>query len=65
MISDPGAYLVRVAVDREVARANFAQFVRTAVDAARARGMNDPAIEQATGLAASTFYRWRAGNWGR
>jgi hypothetical protein len=65
MITDPGAYLGRVAVDREVARATFAQFVRTALDAARARGLNDPAIETATGLAASTFYRWRKGQWGR
>lgn len=27
--------------------------------------MNDAAIEQATGLAASTYYRWRGGQWGR
>lgn len=58
-------YRERVAVDRDVARANFAQFVRSAVDAARERGMNDAAIEQATGLAASTWYRWRRGEWGR
>lgn len=54
-----------MAVDRELARANFAQFVRGAVDTARARGLNDAAIEEATGLAASTFYRWRGGQWGR
>src|SRR5688572_27063516 len=65
MVSDPAAYLRRVAVDREVARATFAQFIRTALDGARARGLNDAAREAATGLAASTWYRWRKGEWGR
>ncbi|HEX6968942.1 MAG TPA: XRE family transcriptional regulator [Micromonosporaceae bacterium] len=54
-----------MAVDREVARANFAQFVSSAFAAARDRGMNDAAIEEATGLAASTIYRWRRGAWGQ
>lgn len=65
MVPDPGAYLVRVAVDREVARATFAQFVRTAIDAARARGMTDPTISEATGVGFSTWYRWRRGEWGQ
>lgn len=65
MAPDPSTYLARVAVDRDVARANFALFIGTALNAARARGMNDAAIEKATGLAASTFYRWRRGDWGR
>lgn len=65
MVADPETYLGRVAVDREVARVNFARFVQSSLDAARARGLTDPKIEEATGVATSTFHRWRRGAWGQ
>lgn len=65
MISDPFSYLGRVAVDRELARVNFARFVQTALDAARARGLTDLAVASATGVGTSTFHRWRRGDWGQ
>jgi hypothetical protein len=65
MLDDPETYLGRVAVDREVARVNFASFIASAVAAARARGLNDVSITEATGVGFSTWYRWRRGDWGR
>lgn len=64
MTADPSTYLARVAVDRELARVNFARFIQSAIDAARQRGMTDAAIAEATGVSFSTWYRWRRGAWG-
>jgi transcriptional regulator with XRE-family HTH domain len=58
-------YRERVAISRDVARANFAQFVARALAAARSRGMTDADISAATGVGPSTFHRWRRGEWGR
>lgn len=56
-----GTYRERVAISREVARARFAQFVKRALRDARARGMNDAAIAEATRVQPSTFHRWQRG----
>lgn len=64
MVEDPSTYLGRVAVDREVARVNFARFVQGALDAAKARGISSEAVAQATGVGLSTIHRWRRGEWG-
>lgn len=44
-----------------VARAHFAVFVTRALDEARARGMTDREISRVSGVATSTFHRWRQG----
>jgi transcriptional regulator with XRE-family HTH domain len=64
-LADSRPYLGGVAVDREVARVQFAQFVQTAIDAARARGLTAEGITAATGVGFSTWYRWRRGDWGQ
>jgi hypothetical protein len=46
-------------VTPEVARARFANFVERALDSARARGMTDREIQRVSGVATSTFHRWR------
>lgn len=46
-------------VDPSVARARFAQFVDRALDNARAAGKTDRAIQRESGVATSTFHRWR------
>lgn len=46
-------------VDPAVARARFATFVERALDSARARGMTDREIQRVSGVATSTFHRWR------
>jgi hypothetical protein len=50
---------VATPVDPSVARARFAQFVDRALDNARAAGMTDRAIQRDSGVATSTFHRWR------
>lgn len=45
----------------DLIRARFAAFVDRALTMARARGMTDRDIHQATGVQASTFHRWRRG----
>lgn len=42
-----------------VDRVRFARFVERALKSARERGLRDPQIEEATGIRASTFHRWR------
>lgn len=64
MLSTDHPYFGRVAVDKELARANFAQFIQRALDAARTRGMTDETVKNATGVGPSTFHRWRRGDWG-
>lgn len=64
MMASPDTYFGRVAIDREVARANFSRFIQSTLDAARARGLNQTAIEELTGVGTSTFHRWRRGDWG-
>jgi hypothetical protein len=56
-----GTYCDGVAtpVDPSVARARFAQFVARALDNARAGGMTDREIQRQSGVATSTFHRWR------
>lgn len=54
-----------MAVSRDVAKTNFAQFVKRALSAARVRGMTDIDIAAATGVGTSTFHRWRRAEWGR
>lgn len=44
-----------------VARARFAVFVERALNRARDEGMTDRKIYQASGVASSTFHRWRLG----
>lgn len=44
-----------------VDRVRFAHFVERTLHSARERGMTDPQIEEATGVRASTFHRWRRG----
>jgi transcriptional regulator with XRE-family HTH domain len=39
----------------------FARFIARALDDARARGMTDAQIVKATGINATTYYRWRNG----
>ena len=52
-------------LSRDVARDRFARFVRRVLQDARARGMNDGAIHQATGITPTTFHRWQRGDWER
>jgi len=59
-----GTYVGGVAVDRELAKANFAQFIRRALQAARARGLTDNNIRDSTGVGVSTFHRWQRQDWG-
>lgn len=47
--------------DPAVARARFGMFVDRALKSARARGMTDKMIYEASGVASSTFHRWRLG----
>jgi hypothetical protein len=42
-----------------VARARFATFVERALDNARAGGLTDREIQRRSGVATSTFHRWR------
>jgi hypothetical protein len=42
-----------------VARARFAVFVERALESARAGGMTDREIQRVSGVATSTFHRWR------
>jgi transcriptional regulator with XRE-family HTH domain len=44
-----------------VDRVRFARFVSRALVSARERGLTDPQIEEATGIRASTFHRWKRG----
>lgn len=46
-------------LDPAVARARFAVFVERALKDARARGMTDREIQRVSGVATSTFHRWR------
>jgi hypothetical protein len=46
-------------VDPAVARARFATFVARALDNARLAGMTDREIQRKSGVATSTFHRWR------
>jgi transcriptional regulator with XRE-family HTH domain len=46
-------------IDPAVARDRFALFVKRALDDARARGMTDREIARVSGVATSTFHRWR------
>lgn len=57
-----GTYRDRVGtppVDPAVARARFATFVERALDDARARRLTDREIARISGVATSTFHRWR------
>lgn len=51
-------------LDPKVARARFAAFVERALRDARARGMSDLGIKEATGIPPSTFHRWQQGGGG-
>lgn len=51
-------------LDPAVARARFAVFVDRALEHARAAGMTDREIYKTSGVASSTFHRWRT-NQGR
>lgn len=44
-----------------VDRVRFSRFVDRTLASARQRGLTDPQIEQATGIRASTFHRWKRG----
>lgn len=46
-------------LDPAVARARFAVFVERALEGARIRGMTDREIQRVSGVATSTFHRWR------
>jgi transcriptional regulator with XRE-family HTH domain len=46
-------------LDPAVARARFAVFVERALDAARSTGLTDREIARQSGVATSTFHRWR------
>lgn len=48
-------------LDPAVARARFGMFVDRALKSARDRGMTDKKIYEASGVASSTFHRWRLG----
>lgn len=50
-------------VSLQVRRTRFARFVDRALRDAQARGMSTAAIEAATGVGSSTYYRWRKGEW--
>lgn len=52
-----------MAVSIEVARANFALFVKRSLSAARTRGLTDDKIAELTGVGDSTFHRWAKGDW--
>lgn len=54
-----GTYGDRVELDPAVARARFATFVDRALRDARTRGLSDRKIALASGVATSTFHRWR------
>jgi hypothetical protein len=58
-----GTYRNAVAapVDPAVARARFADFVDRALKIARDNGMTDRKISALSGVATSTFHRWRTG----
>jgi hypothetical protein len=43
----------------EVARARFSAWVERALEGARARGLTDREIQRLSGVATSTFHRWR------
>ncbi|MEU7904158.1 hypothetical protein [Actinoplanes sp. NPDC049118] len=47
-------------IDPAVARANFAGFVDRALRHARDGGMSDRDIQRVSGVATSTFHRWRS-----
>jgi hypothetical protein len=51
---------VATPVDPAVARARFAAFVDRALDNARAQGLTDREIQRRSGVATSTFHRWRS-----
>lgn len=56
----PANYPYRGAVTSPaVRRANFAEWVKRALQLARRRGMNDAAIHEATGISPATFHRWQ------
>jgi hypothetical protein len=46
-------------IDPAVARARFAVFVDRALESARLAGMTDREIQRVSGVATSTFHRWR------
>lgn len=46
-------------VDPQVARARFATFVDRALEGARAQGLTDREVQRRSGVATSTFHRWR------
>ena len=52
---------VAAPLDPAVARARFGVFVDRALKTARDRGMTDKKIYEASGVASSTFHRWRLG----
>lgn len=52
-----------VVVSLDVARANFARFVRRGLVSARQRGLTDDKIAELTGVGDSTFHRWAKGEW--
>jgi transcriptional regulator with XRE-family HTH domain len=52
---------VATSLDPAVARARFAAFVTRSLDQARAHGMTDTKITEASGVGSSTFHRWRRG----
>lgn len=54
-------YRLTMTMSEDLIRVRFAAFVDRALTQARARGMTDRDIHQATGIQASTFHRWRRG----
>lgn len=65
-IPEIGTYRIRVARPSDgVRRANFGAFVTRAMKAAANRGMTVVDMVEATGVAKSTIFRWRSGDWSR
>lgn len=59
-----GTYRDNVAaspISADVSRARFAAFVQRALERARAGGLTDREIARRSGVATSTFHRWRLG----
>jgi len=50
-------------VSDSVRRTQFGAFVRRVLGDAKARGMTVREVERVTGIAKSTIYRWRNGEW--
>lgn len=57
-----GPYRLFVSSSPETSKVRFARFVSRVLGDARDRGMNDKAIQLATGIGPSTFHRWRRGD---